>query len=78
MEYADPEGAFYVLPDISALGFGSAQDFSAWLIERAGVVVTPGSAFGSTTGQHVRLSFAASSDVLTAATEQIVKAIEAR
>jgi aspartate aminotransferase len=73
----DPEGAFYVLPDISRLGFGSAQDFSAWLIEHAGVVATPGSAFGSTVGQHIRLSFAASPDILAAAVEQIAKAVQA-
>ncbi len=74
----DPEGAFYVLPDISRLGFSSAQEFSGWLIERAGVVVTPGSAFGPTAEQHVRLSFAASPDVLAAAVEQIAKAVESR
>ena len=72
----DPEGAFYVLPDISRLGFGSAQEFSAWLIERAGVVVTPGSAFGPTAEQHVRLSFAASPDVLAAAVERLAEAVE--
>ncbi|MFF1453603.1 pyridoxal phosphate-dependent aminotransferase [Streptomyces sp. NPDC058274] len=75
---ADPEGAFYVLPDISRLGFGSAQEFSAWLIERAGVVVTPGSAFGPTAEQHVRLSFAASSDTLTAAVDRLAAALETR
>ncbi|MDV9170866.1 pyridoxal phosphate-dependent aminotransferase [Streptomyces sp. W16] len=75
---ADPEGAFYVLPDISRLGFGSSQEFSAWLIERAGVVVTPGSVFGPTAEHHVRLSFAASPDILTAAVERLATALATR
>ncbi|MFD3536472.1 pyridoxal phosphate-dependent aminotransferase [Streptomyces sp. NPDC058664] len=74
---ADPEGAFYVLPDISGLGFGSAQEFSAWLIEHAGVVVTPGSAFGPTAEQHVRLSFAAPLDTLASAVERLAAALDA-
>lgn len=75
---ADPEGAFYVLPDISGLGFGSAQECASWLIEHTGVVVTPGSAFGPTGEQHVRFSFAASTDILTAAVERLGAALERR
>ncbi|MGW1294732.1 pyridoxal phosphate-dependent aminotransferase [Streptomyces sp. NPDC002533] len=75
---ADPEGAFYVLPDVSGLGFGSAQECAAWLIDRTGVVVTPGSAFGPTAEQHVRLSFAASTEILTTAVERLEAALKQR
>jgi len=54
-----PAGAFYVLPDISAL-FGRRIDGSValaeYLLETAGVAVVPGIAFGS--DHHIRLSFA--------------------
>lgn len=70
----DPQGAFYVLPDVSGLGFDSAAACSAWLLERAGVAVTPGSAFGPTAEQHVRLSFATAPQVLTAAIDRITEA----
>ncbi|MEW2164748.1 pyridoxal phosphate-dependent aminotransferase [Streptomyces sp. NPDC007084] len=75
---ADPEGAFYVLPDISRLGFGSARECGAWLLEHAGVLVTPGSAFGPTVGQHVRLSFAASPETLATAIERLGTALAGR
>ncbi|MFF9143377.1 pyridoxal phosphate-dependent aminotransferase [Streptomyces sp. NPDC014861] len=71
----DPEGAFYALPDISGLGLGSGQECAAWLIEHAGVVVTPGSAFGPSAERHVRLSFAAPLDILTTAVERITAAL---
>ncbi|MFJ6514275.1 aminotransferase class I/II-fold pyridoxal phosphate-dependent enzyme [Streptomyces sp. NPDC091406] len=67
-----------VLPDVSGLGFGSAQECAAWLIDRTGVVVTPGSAFGPTVEQHVRLSFAASTEILTTAVERLEAALRQR
>src|SRR3989338_6588262 len=53
----DPEGAFYVFPDISGIGMDS-MEFSSKLLEEALVAVVPGSAFGS--DNHIRLSYAAS------------------
>jgi aspartate aminotransferase len=63
---AEPGGAFYAYPNISAaFGRGGIQDsvdFSARLLEKAYVAVTPGEAFG--TGDHVRISYAASMEQL--------------
>jgi aspartate aminotransferase len=63
---AEPGGAFYAYPNISAaFGRGDIKDsvdFSARLLEKAHVAVTPGEAFG--TNDHVRISYATSMDQL--------------
>ncbi len=63
---AEPGGAFYAYPNISAaFGRGSIRDsvdFSARLLEKAHVAVTPGEAFGTT--DHVRISYATSMEQL--------------
>jgi aspartate aminotransferase len=59
---AEPGGAFYAYPNIStAFGRGGIKDsvdFSARLLEKVHVAVTPGEAFGTT--DHVRMSYATS------------------
>ena len=61
-----PQGAFYVYPNVKAfLGKGAgntATDLAAKLLNEAHVVVVPGEAFG--TGEHIRLSYAVSADVV--------------
>ncbi|MGO9610133.1 MAG: pyridoxal phosphate-dependent aminotransferase [Verrucomicrobiia bacterium] len=52
-----PMGAFYVLPNISSFGLGSAN-FASKLLDEQKVAVVPGIAFGS--DAHVRLSYACS------------------
>jgi len=52
-----PMGAFYVLPNISSFGLGSVE-FAKQLLEREGVAVVPGVAFGA--DSNVRLSYACS------------------
>ena len=63
---AEPGGAFYADPNIStAFGRGGIKDsvdFSARLLEKAYVAVTPGEAFGTT--DHVRMSYATSLEQL--------------
>ena len=63
---AEPGGAFYAYPNISvAFGRGGIKDsvdFSARLLEKAHVAVTPGEAFG--TNDHVRMSYATSMEQL--------------
>ncbi len=51
------KGTFYLLPNISRLGF-SSTDFAARLLETKKVAVVPGIAFGS--DKHIRLSYACS------------------
>lgn len=56
----EPEGAFYVFPDLSgaiaAGGFASDADLCGRLLEEAGVAIVPGRAFGLP--GHARISFA--------------------
>jgi aspartate aminotransferase len=63
---AEPGGAFYAYPNIAAAfgrsGIKDSVDFSAKLLEKAHVAVTPGEAFG--TSDHVRISYATSMEQL--------------
>ncbi len=56
-----PEGAFYILVNISQLGL-SSQNFADRLLSKANVAVIPGAAFGD--DRTVRLSYATSVDVI--------------
>jgi aspartate aminotransferase len=59
---AEPQGAFYVYPNVSAFlgteGAADATALAARLLDEAHVAVVPGPAFG--TEEHVRISYAAS------------------
>ena len=77
----EPEGAFYVFPNISYF-FGktlkghkinNATDFSMFLLEEALVATVTGDAFGN--GDCIRLSYAASEDQITEALKRIKEAV---
>jgi aspartate aminotransferase len=79
----NPQGAFYVFPDISSL-FGKSdgettinndEDFSMYLLHKAHVSTVMGSAFGN--NNCVRMSFATSMDKLEEAIKRITKAVSA-
>jgi aspartate/methionine/tyrosine aminotransferase len=53
----EPQGAFYVLADATALERDSYH-FAFELLERAGVAVTPGIDFGTAAEGHIRFSYA--------------------
>jgi aspartate aminotransferase len=76
-----PTGAFYLFPDVSEL-FGSTyadgtinsgQDLAMYLLEDAGIATVGGDAFGSPA--CLRLSYAASEDVLREAVERIAASV---
>ena len=50
-----PAGAFYIFPNISALGMGSTE-LAEDLLKKARIAVVPGVAFGW--DSHLRMSFA--------------------
>ncbi|MDQ6860569.1 MAG: pyridoxal phosphate-dependent aminotransferase [Verrucomicrobiota bacterium] len=56
-----PQGAFYILVNISQLGLNS-QNFADRLLSKANVAVIPGAAFGD--DRTVRLSYATSIDII--------------
>ncbi|MFI7246526.1 pyridoxal phosphate-dependent aminotransferase [Streptomyces qinglanensis] len=74
IECALPEGAFYLFPDVSALEFPDSYACAQWLIEKAGVVVTPGSAFGPGGEGHIRLSMAPSTATVEAGVNRLCAA----
>ncbi len=65
-----PQGAFYLFVNIKATGLNSVKLSERWL-EEAHVAVVPGGPFGS--DEHVRLSFAASDDILNEAVLRLGK-----
>jgi aspartate aminotransferase len=66
-----PGGAFYLFPDITrCLGADqTAEEFAADLLEKTGVAVVPGEAFGQ--AGHIRLSYATPEKVLVQGLEKI-------
>lgn len=69
-----PEGAYYVMADISALGFQNDREFARHLVEKVGVAAVPGSSFFETPGvgeQWVRFCFCKKEETLEAARERL-------
>lgn len=69
-----PPGAFYVFPNIKALGRRSVE-LADWLLDEAGVAVLPGSSFGQHGEGHVRLSYATSTGKIIEGLERMEKAL---
>ena len=65
-----PQGAFYVFPDISETGLTGA-DLADRLLYEAGVCVLAGTAFGGIGDNHIRISYANSSENITEALRRI-------
>jgi aspartate aminotransferase len=63
-----PQGAFYVLANISSLGLKS-QNFADRLLSKSSVAVVPGVAFGD--DRTVRLSYATSLDIIKSGLDRI-------
>ena len=78
VECLETDGTFYVFPNIEKLiarldGINNDLEFSDYLIEKAGVALVPGSAFGSE--GHIRISIATSMANLENALARIKQAI---
>ncbi|HET7010145.1 MAG TPA: pyridoxal phosphate-dependent aminotransferase [Anaerolineales bacterium] len=65
-----PQGAFYVFPNIRALGLGS-DEVADRLLREVGVALLPGTAFGTNGEGYLRLSYANSMDNLERALDRI-------
>ena len=71
-----PEGAYYVMCDISAFGFANDIEFTKHLIREIGVAVVPGSSFyhdAALGSQMVRFCFCKKDETLEAAAERLAK-----
>jgi len=71
-----PDGAYYVMCDISAFGFSDDVEFTKHLIRNIGVAVVPGSSFYHDPAlgrQQVRFCFCKKDETLEAAAERLQK-----
>jgi aspartate aminotransferase len=81
LELTEPDGAFYVFPDLSSYfgsragerAIASSDDLAEFLLETARVALVPGSAFGE--DRCLRLSFASADERLKAALERMGEAL---
>ena len=72
VECSLPGGAFYAFPKVIGTGMDGSE-FCKRAMHEAGVAIVPGSAFGKTSKNYVRFSFAASRDNISQALENIKK-----
>jgi aspartate/methionine/tyrosine aminotransferase len=73
----EPEGAFYVFPDVSAVLGGkyvTSADLAAGILEEAGVALVPGESFGAS--GFLRLSYAVGTDEIERGIARISGLIE--
>jgi aspartate/methionine/tyrosine aminotransferase len=71
-----PEGAYYIMADVSDFGFDNDLDFTRHLIQNIGVAVVPGSSFyhdKNLNSQQVRFCFCKKDETLLAAAERLLK-----
>ncbi len=66
----EPEGAFYVYPNISSFGMKS-EEFCERLLDEYGVAIVPGIAFGECGEGFARISYAYSVDHISKALERL-------
>ena len=72
LPFTEPQGAYYVMVDISALGFADDTAASEWLIKDVGVAGVPGSSFFREPVKHlIRFHFAKREETLRAAGERL-------
>ena len=70
-----PQGAYYVLVDVSELP-GDAFEVADFLLEEAGVAVTPGADFGEEAVDYLRFSYATDIEAIEEAIDRIDAALE--
>jgi aminotransferase len=72
----DPDGAYYVMTDISAFGYNNDVEFAKFLVKEIGVAVVPGSSFYHDPrlgARQVRFTFCKKEETLAAAEARLQK-----
>ena len=70
--HTEPQGAYYVMVDISEFGYDSDLDFCVDLIKNVGVAAVPGSSFfKEEENRYIRFHFAKKDETLLAALNQL-------
>ena len=75
IECSLPGGAFYVFPKVIGTGM-NGEEFVKKCMNEAGVAIVPGTAFGKTSGDYARFSFAASKENISQALVKIDKMLK--
>jgi aspartate/methionine/tyrosine aminotransferase len=74
LRYTVPQGAYYVLVDISDFGFADDTAFCVWMAREIGVAAVPGSSFFQEPVNHlVRFHFAKREETLAAAGSRLLR-----
>jgi aspartate/methionine/tyrosine aminotransferase len=73
LPFTEPQGAYYVMVDISSLGFANDTEASEWFIREIGVAGVAGSSFFRELVNHlIRFHFAKNEETLRAAGERLL------
>ena len=74
LSYTTPQGAYYVMVDVSALGFRTDTAAAEWLVREVGVAGVPGSSFfREPEPRYIRFHFAKREETLLAAGERLAR-----
>ncbi|MDR3271590.1 MAG: aminotransferase class I/II-fold pyridoxal phosphate-dependent enzyme [Peptococcaceae bacterium] len=74
LRHTEPQGAYYVMIDVSQFGYDDDLEFCEWLAAEIGVGAVPGSSFFKTPeNRYIRLHFAKRRETLAAALERLEK-----
>lgn len=74
LPYTPPEGAYFVMVDISRFAYASDVEFSHWMAREIGVAPVPGSSFfPQTEHRFIRLNFAKRAETLHAAGRRLLR-----
>ena len=74
LRFTEPQGAYYVLLDVSEYGVKDDLYFCEWLAEHVGVGAVPGSCFFREDVRHlIRFHFAKRDETLAAALDRLSK-----
>jgi aminotransferase len=72
LKYVAPQGAYYVMVDISEFTDGSDIEFCEWLAKEVGVAAVPGSSFfKEEVNNYIRFHFAKKKETLVSALEKL-------
>ena len=74
LSYTRPEGAYFVMVDISPFGYANDVEFAHWMAKEIGVAPVPGSSFFAPgENRYMRLNFAKRPETLHAAGERLLR-----
>lgn len=74
LKYYEPQGAYYVMVDISKFGYDDDYEFCKWLAKEIGVAAVPGSSFfREKVNNYIRFHFAKKEETLREALKRLQK-----